>query len=425
MGFNSDLDMARSYYVATANPFQAAPRLEGARQADVCVIGGGVTGLAAALCAAQKGFSVILLEGGKIGWGASGRNGGQAIPGLRKGAKELIALYGKDKARALFALSLEARDFTRDLIEKYAIACDLRLEGHLIAAAKASDLEDFNREVEALETVMDYPHARVLSREETHAKLKSPAYHGGLLDGFGGHLHPLNYTLGLAEAARGEGVDLFEDSAALNIEQGAKPRVVTAQGAVEARHVVLACDALLGDLEPRIAGRIMPVANYLLATEPLDDVPIADDLAVSDSKFVVNYFRMSPDKRLIFGGGERYSAAPPDDIPAFVRGHMLGVFPQLQHARVDYAWGGLVSITMSRLPHIGRLGETFFAHGYSGQGVLLSALAGKVLAEAMAGTAERYDLLASLKPPEFPGGAALRAPLHVLGMMWYALRDRL
>jgi gamma-glutamylputrescine oxidase len=180
-------------------------------------------------------------------------------------------------------------------------------------------------------------------------------------------------------------------------------------------------------LEPRIAKRIMPVANYLIATAPLDNPQslIADHLAVSDSRFVVNYFRMSEDGRLIFGGGERYSPAPPADIEAFVRQHMAAIFPKLRDVKIDYAWGGLVSITMSRLPHVGRIGDLFFAHGYSGQGVLLPALTGKVLAEAMSGTAERFDVLASLAPPEFPGGAALRTPLYVLGMLWYALRDRL
>jgi gamma-glutamylputrescine oxidase len=190
---------------------------------------------------------------------------------------------------------------------------------------------------------------------------------------------------------------------------------------------VLACDALLGQLEPKLAARIMPVANYLVATEPLKNPQslIADNYAVSDSRFVVNYFRLSSDGRLIFGGGERYTPTPPADIEAFVRGHMASIFPQLRDVQIDYAWGGLVSISMSRLPHIGRMGDLFFAHGYSGQGVLLPALTGKVLVEAMAGTAERFDVLASIAPPEFPGGAALRSPLYVLGMLWYALRDRL
>ncbi len=424
---NTDFGMARSYYAATANPFEPAPKLHGEAHADVVVIGGGYTGLHAALNAVERGFSVILLEGGRVGWGASGRNGGQMIPGWRKGAAELVSQYGPTQARIVFDLGLEARALTLERIAKHNIVCDLRTRGHLIAAAKPADLTWMRAEAEALAQIMAYPNARVLGRDEAQAKLGSAIFHGGLLDEGGGHLHPLNYALGLAEAARGAGVKLFEGSRVidLNTQEGVVAR--TEAGVVHARYGVLACDALLHGLEPRIAGRIMPVANYLVATAPLEDPAtlIADDLAVSDSRFVVNYFRLSADGRLIFGGGERYTPAPPADIIAFVRPHMLRVFPQLADVSIKHAWGGLVSITMSRMPHIGRLGDLFFAHGYSGQGVLIPALVGKVLAEAMTGTAQRYDVLAGLAPPEFPGGVGLRAPLHVLGMLWYALRDRL
>lgn len=427
MSFNSGLGMERSYYAATANPFASAPKLEGEARADVVVIGGGFTGLHAALNVVERGFSVILLEAGRIGWGASGRNGGQMIPGWRKSATDLVARYGEAKARTLFDMAMEARNLSVERITKHNIACDLRVNGHLTVAAKPADLSWMREEADVLARVMDYPNARVLSADEARAKLNAPAFHGGFLDECGGHVHPLNYALGLAEAARGAGVVLHEDSRVVALETTNGVVARTALGVVRARYGVLACDALLGDLEPRVAKRIMPVANYLVATEPLANARelIADDLAVSDSRFVVNYFRISADNRLIFGGGERYTPEPPADMAAFARGHMLKVFPQLERMRIDYAWGGLVSVTMSRLPHIGRTGDLFFAHGYSGLGVLLPALTGKVLAEAMAGTAERFDLLASLAPPEFPGGAALRSPLYVLGMLWYALRDRL
>jgi len=427
VSFNSGLNMEQSYYVATANAFAASPRLEGDIETDVVIIGGGYTGLHAALNAAERGFSVVLLEAGRIGWGASGRNGGQMIPGWRKGAAELIARYGKDAARVIFDLGLEARALTLDRIAKHAIACDVRTNGHLTLAAKPRDLEWMRQEAETLAQTMDYPHARVLPATEVETKARTVAFHGGFLDAGGGHLHPLNYALGLAEAARGAGVALFEQSRVIQADSARGVIARTEHGAVRARYGVLACDALLGDLEPRIAKRIMPVANYVIATEPLTSpgAVIADDLAVSDSRFVVNYFRMSADGRLVFGGGERYTPEPPADIARFGRNHLLKVFPDLRGARIDYAWGGLVSITMSRLPHIGRVGDLFFAHGYSGQGVLTPAIAGKVLSEAMAGTAERFDVLADLAPPEFPGGAALRSPLYVLGMLWYALRDRL
>ncbi|MGH6951980.1 MAG: NAD(P)/FAD-dependent oxidoreductase [Vitreimonas sp.] len=428
MTFNSGLGMERSYYVATASPFAPAPKLEGEARTDVVVIGGGYTGLHAALNAAERGYSVILLEAGRIGWGASGRSGGQIIPGWRKGAAELIARYGEAKARILLGMALEARTYALERIVRHDIGCDIRLNGHLTLAAKASDLAWMRAETDTLANIMHYPHARVLSAEEARAKVAARNFHGGLLDAFGGHLHPLNYAIGLANAARGMGVRLHEYSLVHSLEtEGGGVRARTPAGVVRARFGVLACDALLGGLEPRIAGRIMPVANYLAATEPWERPQeiVADDLAVSDSRFVVNYFRMSADGRLIFGGGERYTPTAPTDIAAFARSHMLKLFPKLVAARIDYSWGGLVSLTMSRLPHVGRLGDLFFAHGYSGLGVLLPALTGKVLIEAMAGTAERFDVLAGLAPPEFPGGAALRSPLYVLGMLWYALRDRL
>ncbi len=424
---NSDFGMARSYYAASANPFEPAPRLQGEARADVVVIGGGYTGLHAALNAAERGFSVILVEGGRIGWGASGRNGGQMIPGWRKGAVELIARYGVEKARTLFEFATEARTLTLEAIAKHAIACDLRTNGHVIAAAKPRHLSRMRAEAKALQQIMDYPHVRVLSREETRVKLDSPSFHGALLDQGGGHLHPLNYAFGLAEAARAAGVQMFENSRVIEVNSAAGVVARTEAGVVKARHGVLACDALLHGLEPRIAGTIMAVANYLVATEPLHKPAalIADHLAVSDSRFVVNYFRFSADGRLIFGGGERYTPDRPIDIAAFLRPYMARVFPQLADVRIEHVWGGLVSITMTRMPHIGRIGDLFFAHGYSGQGVLLPALVGKVLSEAMAGTAERFDVLAGLAPPEFPGGASMRAQLHVLGMLWFALRDRL
>lgn len=420
--------MERSYYVATANPFAPAPVLDGDVEADVVIIGGGYTGLHTALNAAERGFSVVLLEAGRIGWGASGRNGGQMIPGWRKGAADLVKLYGADRARLIFDLSLRARDMVQAQAQQHNIRCDLVTNGHLLAASKPGDIDGLREEVETLERVMNYPHARMLSAEETHAKLKSPLFHGALLDGLGGHFHPLNYALGLADAARRtQHVQVFEESRALSINTSNGVRVRTKSGNVRAKYGVLACDALLEGLEPRIAGRIMPVANYLVATAPLADPSslIADNLAVSDTRFVVDYFRLSADGRLIFGGGERYTPDPPADIAAFVRPFMLRVFPQLAETPIEYAWGGLVSITMSRMPHIGRMGNLFFAHGYSGQGTLLPAVAGAAIGDAIKGDSGLLDVMSGLAPPEFPGGASLRAPLHVLGMLWYALRDRL
>ena len=428
MGFNSGLGMPRSYYVATANSSETYAPLTGEVSADLVVVGGGCTGLSAALHAAEQGLSVVMLEGGRIGWGASGRNGGQMIPGLRKGAAELVKAYGAERASALFHLALEARNLVLNLIARHDIACDLKTTGHLLAAVKASDLRGMDEEAEALSQVMHYPYAERLNTAEMRDQVDTP-YHGGLLDRMGGHMHPLNYTIGLARAARAAGVTIHEQSAAIDLES--RPncvRVATAAGLVRAKHAILAGDALLAGLEPRVNNRIMPVANYIVATEPMGEDAlrlIPKDVAVSDSRFVVNYYRLSADGRLLFGGGERYTREPPADIAGFVRPHMEQVFPQLRGRPIDQAWGGLVSITSTRLPHVGRQGEVLFAHGYSGMGVILSTLAGKLLAEALAGETTRFDLFAALEPPAFPGGTSLRGPLHVLGMLWYALRDRL
>jgi gamma-glutamylputrescine oxidase len=427
MDLNAGLNMAGSYYAATASPSAPCPPLAGEVEADLVVVGGGCTGLSAALHAAKAGLSVVVLEGGRIGWGASGRNGGQMIPGLRKGALELVALYGRERARALFDLALEARTLVTGLIAEHAIDCDLRLTGHLLAAVKPSDQRHFTAEVACLNDVMAYPHAELLDAAAARAQVDSP-YQGGLLDRMGGHFHTLNFTLGLARAAQDAGVVLHEQSTAIALEQGGgRVRVTTDGGAVRARHAVLAGDALLSGLMGRVNGRIMPVANYVVATEPLADADslIPTDVAVSDSRFVVNYYRRTVDGRILFGGGERYTPDPPRDMAGFVRPYLEAVFPGLSKARIDYAWGGLVSVTASRLPHVGREGEVLFAHGYSGMGAILSTLAGKLLAEAIGGRGERFDLFAAVEPPAFPGGVALRGPLYVLGMLWYALRDRI
>jgi gamma-glutamylputrescine oxidase len=424
--FNSGLDIQKSYYVATANPAPSHPPLDGEVEADLVVVGGGCTGLSAALHAAERGLKVLLLEGGRIGWGASGRNGGQIIPGLRKGAVGLVNKFGRERARALFDLAFEARGLVLSLIERHAIDCDLRMTGHLVGAVAASDMKDLEAEAECLVQVMNYREVGILNAAQARQAVDTP-YHGALDDRLGGHMHPLNYTLGLARAAAAAGVSIHENSVALKLDRTNGITIATAKGAVRARHCVLAGDALLTGLEPAVNSRIMPIGNYIVATEPLPDAGaiIPGNESVSDTRFVVNYFRLSADGRLLFGGGERYTPAPPADIPAFVRPHLEMTFPQLKGRRIDHAWGGLVSVTTSRLPHVGRIGEVYFAHGYSGKGVILSTLSGKLLAEAIAGETARFDLFAGLNPTPFPGGTALRGPLYVLGMLWYAMRDRL
>lgn len=419
---------APSYYAATANPFPELPQLVGDISADVVVVGGGFTGLSAALHAAEAGFSVVLLEGRRIGWGASGRNGGQMIPGMRWGAEELAAKFGDDLARQLVSLANSAGDLVKGRIARHAIACDLR-QGHFHAAARPAHLDAMKRELAVLERLLGYQGARVVEAGDVGRYVASPLYHGGFADDNGGHLHPLNYALGLARAARDVGVTIFEDSAVTAIDHAGPVVARTALGSVSARHGVMACDAFMGELDAQLGAMTMPVANYNVATAPLTpeqaSALIPSGAAVSDSKFVLNYYRLSADNRLIFGGGEKYSPRPPADIERFVRPYLEDVFPQLRGVAIDHAWGGLVGVTLNRLPHFGRIGESFFAHGWSGHGVLMTTLAGHLIAEAMQGTAERFDLFARLPGRPFPGGPLLRHPLYVLGMLYYALRDRL
>lgn len=427
--FDDHLGMDRSWYAATGAVQAPHPQLDQNEEADLVVVGGGATGLSAALHAAQAGMSVVLLEANRVGHGASGRNGGQIIPGLRKGAAELEARYGRERARALLELAFEARTLVLDLIERHAIDCDLRLNGHLLAAVKPGQLDDFEREVRALEDVAGYRKARVLTAAETAEEVASP-YQGALLDEGGGHFHTLNYTLGLARAAAAAGVRIYEHSPAeaLSVGDGARGVTITTPGGqIRSAQVILAGDAMLGSLFAPIERRIMPIANYIVATAPLPDAAalIPNERAISDTRFVVNYYRRTHDNRILFGGGERYTRTPPADIAAFTRPFLERTFPQLRGVAIDYAWGGLVSVTTSRLPDIGRDGPVLWAHGYSGQGAILSTLGGALLAEATLGNTTRFDRFAAIAPGAFPGGSALRGPLHVLGMLWFAIRDRI
>jgi len=417
-----------SYYAASANPFERQPRLEGDAQADLVVVGGGFTGLATALHAAEAGLSVVLLEARRIGWGASGRSGGQMIPGLRWGAGDLVAAFGEERARALLLLANSAGDMVRGRIARHAIACDLRA-GHFLAAAKPSHLDAMKRELDVLHRLLGYASARIVERAEVGEHVASPGYHGGFYDAAGGHLHPLNYALGLAQAALDAGVRIYEDSPALSVADGSAVAVRTATGTVTARHGVLATDTEMGDLD-RAQGRMtMPVANYNVATAPLGPelarALLPANAAVADSRFVLNYYRLSADNRLIFGGGEKYSPSPPPDVAGFVRPYLERVFPQLAGVEITHAWGGLVGVSMNRLPRLGRNGNVFHAHGWSGHGVLLTTLAGELVARALQGDAADFDRFASLPGKPFPGGPLLRHPLYVLGMLWFALKDRL
>ncbi|MGD2129794.1 MAG: FAD-binding oxidoreductase [Lysobacterales bacterium] len=416
-----------SYYAATANRCFDFPELQGEQHADVCIIGGGYTGLSSAIHLAERGYRVALLEAERVGWGASGRNGGQCSVGQRKAQDELEEAYGMADARRLWELGVEAVDTVRDLIGRFSIECDLK-RGNLQAALKTSDTEWYRRYAAHMQEKYSFD-IRYVEGAELERLAGTSVFKGGLVEHASAHLHPLNYALGLAEAARGLGVQIFENSRATGYNRKRPTRVRTAMGSVVANYVVLACNGYLGRLERRVAGKIMPLNNFMLATEPLSQERQRqlnpEDLCVFDAKFVVNYWKLSGDGRMLFGGGENYTKRFPSDIKSFVRKHMLPLYPQLSDAGIEYGWGGTLAITLNRMPCFGRLDpDIFYALGFSGHGVQMATLAGKLIAEAVAGTAERFDVMARIPSPTFPGGTLLRWPGLVAGMLYHALKDR-
>lgn len=418
-----------SYYAATARGAPQLGPLASDESADICIIGAGYTGLSAALHLAERGYSVTVLEAECVGFGASGRNGGQLGTGHRKDQRTLEEKLGHDWAHRLWALAEDSVATVKDVIARHNIDCDLT-PGILQAAWKRNEAPWLEDEAAHMAREYGYEKMRYVPPAEMRDMVGATRYFGGLLDSGAAHLHPLNYCLGLARAALSKGVRIYEQTRATGVTHADPARITTPTGTIAARHVVIACNAYLGRLEPRIAGRIMPVNNFIIATEPLGEsrarALIRDNVGVQDTKFVIDYYRLSPDNRLLFGGGENYSSRFPRDIAAFVRKPMLRVFPQLDNVRIDYAWGGTLAITMPRLPDIGRLApNVFYAQGYSGQGINIATLAGKLIAEAVAGQAERFDCLGEIKIPNFPGGTWLRYPGLMLGVLWYTLKDRL
>jgi gamma-glutamylputrescine oxidase len=418
-----------SYYAATANSVKEHPPLDCDVSCDVCVIGGGYTGLSAALHLAERGYNTVLLEAHCVGWGASGRNGGQVGTGHRRTQTELEKIVGGDQAKKLWTVAEDAKHLVKSLIRIHRIACDLK-PGIIHADNKASYVDHTRRYVEKLQSEYEYDQIRALSKEDIRDQLGSECYHGGSLDMGAAHLHPLNYALGLAAAAKNAGARLFERSHVLAYEEGGTCKIKLENSSVTCKFLILACNGYLDNLDSRVSRRTMPINNFIIATEPLSaerarDL-IRDDVAVADSRFVINYYRLSADRRLLFGGGETYGYAFPEDIKSFVRPYMLEVYPQLENTLIDFGWGGTLAITMNRLPFFARLSSNVLtAGGYSGQGVALATLAGKILSEAISGSAERMDLMSSIPTYPFPGGRYLRWPLLVLAMTYYSLRDRL
>lgn len=421
---------ASSYYAATANQQLAYPPLAGEELADVCIVGGGFSGLNTAIELAQKGFSVVLVEAHQIGWGASGRNGGQLIRGVGHGVEQFASVIGQEGVRNLKLMGLEAVEIVRRRVEQYNINCDLTW-GYCDLANKPAHLDGFAEDKAELESLGYRHELRLLQAEQVHQVVGSNRYAGGMIDMGSGHLHPLNLALGEAAAAASLGVKLFEHSAVTRIDYGSEVKVHTAQGSVRAKTLVLACNAYLNGLNGKLGGKVLPAGSYVVATEPLSPAQarnlIPQNMALCDQRVTVDYFRLSADNRLLFGGACHYSGRDPADIAAYMRPKMLQVFPHLKDVKIDYQWGGMIGIGANRLPQIGRLKDqpnVFYAQAYAGHGVNATHLAGQLLAEAISGQqGGGFELFDKVPHMTFPGGKHLRSPLLALGMAWYRLRE--
>jgi gamma-glutamylputrescine oxidase len=423
------MEHVESYYAASANPAPLREPLRGELSADVCVIGGGIAGCSTALHLAERGLRVVLLEGKRIAWGASGRSGGQALFGFAAGQDKLVAQVGRADAKRMFDISVEALDLLKERVARHAIDCDLHW-GQMHVAIKPRHETELKAWQEELAADYGYTSLRWVARDEVRSLLATERYIGGLYDTRSGHLHPLNYTLGLAAAAENAGVLIHEDSQVVRLGHGDTVTVHTAEGIVRAKHVALCCNAYMDELSPKLRARIMPVGTYIVATEPLGqahiEVLMRENIGVTDVNWVLDYFRRSADHRLLFGGRVSYSGLDPLNTERATRARMLKVFPQLEDVKIEYAWGGYVDITMSRAPDFGRLApNVYYLQGFSGHGIALTGMAGRLVAESIAGQAERFDLFTKLEHRDFPGGRALRTPALVLAMLWFRLKDLL
>ncbi|MGE4481292.1 NAD(P)/FAD-dependent oxidoreductase [Acidocella sp.] len=418
--------METNYYQATRGVAFSAPELDQDLEADAVIVGGGISGVSAALHLAERGYKPVLLEAQDVGWGASGRNGGQALPGFGASMHKMVQLVGQGQAKMLWDMSVEAVDLLHARIQRHQIPCAPHV-GYLHAALKPRQVRELKEEQDELDR-LGAPVGRLLEGAELSARLNSPRYIAALEDKLAGHVHPLNYTLGLAKAAQEAGARIYVRSPVTRVEHG--PRVTLHVGGhkVRAKFLIIAGGAYLNGLEQKIDGYIMPVGTYVMATEPRADVRdlIPGNEAVADVNFVLDYFRRSPDDRMLFGGRVSYSTLPPPNLGAAMLKRAVAVFPQLKDARVEYAWGGFVDITRNRAPHFGRLADNIlFLQGFSGHGLALTGLAGKLAAEVVAGQAGRFDVFTRIPHARFPGGRLLRTPALVLATTWFRLRDML
>jgi len=419
----------QSYYAASANPAPVRPRLTEAIEADLCIVGAGYTGLSAALHLAEAGRKVIVVEGARVGWGASGRNGGQIVNGLNASLGTIERRYGATVAAFVGGLVQEGGKIIRSFVSKYSIPCDLK-DGNLYAAYTAKQMRELEAKQKLWRTYGMDDH-ELIDGDGIRRHVGSDVYCGGMIDRTGGHMHPLNLVLGEAAALESLGGVIYENSCVVSVgrEKG-KAVVLTEAGEVRCRTLILCGNAYLGAVVPELVSRVMPVSSQMMATEPLGEARAREllptDLCVEDVRYILDYFRLSADKRLIFGGGAVYGGTDPADIEAKLRPNLEKVYPQLRGVKIDYAWSGNFALSFSRVPQMGRLREgVYFAHGYSGHGVTGSHLFGRILSEAVQGDVGRFDVFASLPWIPFPGGRRFRAQYSALGSWYYSLRDRL
>ena len=418
----------RSYYTASVNEVTAYPALEGSKSVDVCVVGAGFTGVATALTLAERGYSVALLEANRVGWGASGRNGGQIINGI-SGLEKIRKKQGMGVDDMLWDMQWRGNSIIRERVEKYDIQCDLK-NGYLEVAPKPSQTSYFEETAEYRQKHNFAYEYEIWDRQKTCEMLGTDAFHGGFLCHRDGHLHPLNLCIGEARAAHDLGVQIFEQSPVTGIEHDRRPRVRTANGVVQADSVVLAGNAY-SHLEPRhLSNLVFPAGSYIIGTEPLSEDIVNQinplDVAVCDVNDVVDYYRLSADKRLLYGGACNYSGRDPSSIKSYILPRMLKVYPQLKNVRIDFEWGGQIGIVLNRVPAVGRINRNvYYCQGYSGHGVVATHLMGEIMSDAIGGTMERYDLFANMKHFRLPGSQWFGNQIIALGMLYYKMLDKL
>lgn len=417
-----------SWYAASANDRRVRPSLRDSLTADVCIIGAGFTGISAALELSERGYGVVVLEAERVGFGASGRNGGQIVNGYSRDFQTIERRYGREKARRLALMSREGGDIIRGRVAKYDIQCDLR-QGGFFAAFTAKQLREFETVKASCESY-GLDGMEMVSRQDVGKYVTTDRYAGGMIDTRGGHIHPLNLVLGEAAAAERLGARIFENSRVTGVSLDRKPVVRTEHGNVHAQYLLVCGNAYLGNLLPAVTDRMMPVSSQVMVTEPLGleliERLLPADYCVEDANYVLDYYRRTSDNRLLYGGGIGYGGQDPANLTAIIQPNMIKTFPELAETRIDYAWSGNFALTLTRIPHVGRLSDhVLFSHGDSGHGVTTTHLLGKILGEAVAGHAERFDIWSSLPSLPFPGGKTFRVPLTALGAWWYGMRDRL